>query len=348
MIDFRLLRHFSYFLAVADERHFGNAAKRLGMSQPPLSRQIQVLERSLGVRLFERTRRGAALSREGAAILAPVLRFTEHAQRLQQAVTDARQGRTDIVAIAAINSAMFDIMPRLMRTAKRIYPQLSLSVMEARSDEALSAVQRGEADIAFARFDERIASLEVRPIVYDHLVLVLPVDHPLTQRSRVGLAELADESFVLFPRRSSPSFFDQITSACRGAGFSPHVLYEVHSVVSQIAYVGCGVGVGMVPSRAMRFGGGNRSGAITASARASGDVGIPTWSWYLPNLPGHSPQPTRHAGGAGMPLIHDKEVWQEKLAALPLASYGAGETVFTEGTSTGRLLILKSGAVSIV
>ena len=87
--------------------------------------------------------------------------------------------------------------------------------MEARSDEALSAVQRGETDIAFARFDDRIASLEVRPIVYDHIVLVLPVDHPLTQHSRVGLAELADENFVLFPRRSSPSFFDQITSACR-------------------------------------------------------------------------------------------------------------------------------------
>jgi DNA-binding transcriptional LysR family regulator len=152
---------------------------------------------------------------------------------------------------------MFDIMPRLVRTAKRIYPQLSLSVMEARSAEALSAVQSGEIDIAFARFDDRIASLEVRPILYDHLVLVLPVDHPLTRRSRVGLAELADENFVLFPRRSSPSFFDQITSACRDSGFSPHVLYEVHSVVSQIAYVGCGVGVGMVPSRAMRFGGGD-------------------------------------------------------------------------------------------
>jgi DNA-binding transcriptional LysR family regulator len=257
MIDFRLLRHFSYFLAVADERHFGKAAKRLGMSQPPLSQQIQVLEKSLGVRLFERSRQGVQLSREGAAILAPVHRFMEHAQRLQQAVTDARQGRTDIVTVGAINSAMFDIMPRLMRTAKHIYPQLSLSVMEARSAEALSAVQSGEIDIAFARFDDRIASLEVRPILYDHLVLVLPVDHPSTQRSRIGLAELADENFVLFPRRSSPSFFDQITSACRDAGFSPHVLYEIHSVVSQIAYVGCGVGVGMVPSRAMRFGGGD-------------------------------------------------------------------------------------------
>ena len=119
MIDFRLLRHFSYFLAVADERHFGKAAKRLGMSQPPLSQQIQVLEKSLGVRLFERSRQGVTLSREGAAILAPVRRFMEHAQRLQQAVMDARSGRSDVVTIGAINSAMFDIMPRLDAHGKK-------------------------------------------------------------------------------------------------------------------------------------------------------------------------------------------------------------------------------------
>jgi DNA-binding transcriptional LysR family regulator len=257
MIDFRLLRHFSYFLAVAEERHFGKAAKRLGMSQPPLSQQIQVLEKSLGVRLFERSRQGVTLSREGAAILAPVQRFMEHAQRLQQAVMDARQGRGDVVTIGAINSAMFDIMPRLMRTAKQLYPRLSLSFMEMQSGDALSAVQSGEIDIALARFDDHLTALEVRPIVNDHLVLVLPIDHPLTKRHRVRLSQLADQRFVLFPRRSSPSYFDQIISACRDVGFSPHVLYEVPSVVSQIAYVGCSGAVGLVPSRAMRFGGGD-------------------------------------------------------------------------------------------
>ncbi|HEX4411285.1 MAG TPA: LysR family transcriptional regulator [Xanthobacteraceae bacterium] len=257
MIDFRLLRHFTYFLAVAEEKHFGKAAKRLGMSQPPLSQQIQILEKSLGVRLFERSRQGVQLSREGAAILAPVHRFMEHAQRLQQAVSDARQGRTDIVTIGAINSAMFDIMPRLMRSAKQYHAHLSLSVTEMQSAYALAAVQSGEIDIAFARFDDQITALEVQPIVHDHLVLVLPIDHPLTKLGRVSLKDLANESFVLFPRRFSPSYFDQIINACRNAGFSPHVLHEVSSVVSQIAFAGCGTAVGMVPSRAMRFGGGD-------------------------------------------------------------------------------------------
>jgi DNA-binding transcriptional LysR family regulator len=255
MIDFRLLRHFWYFLAVADERHFGKAAKRLGMSQPPLSQQIQVLEQMLGVQLFERSRQGVQLTREGAAILGPVQRFMEHAQRLQVAVNEASQGRSDILSVGAINSTLFDVLPSLRRIAAQRYPGLSIAIAEMKSSEALAAVQGGEIDIAFARLGDRVPDLEVRPIVHDHLVLVLPRDHPLTASKSVGIHELADEVFVLPPRSSSPSYFDQITSACRAAGFSPRVHFEVPSVVSQIAYAGCGVAVGMVPSRAMRFGG---------------------------------------------------------------------------------------------
>lgn len=255
MIDFRLLRHFWYFLAVAEERHFGKAAKRLGMSQPPLSQQIQTLERALGVTLFKRSVHGAKLTKEGLELLAPVERFMEHARRLQLAVSNARQGRSNDIAVGAINSALFDIVPRLTRSARSRYPGLSLSLREMDSANALAAVQDGEIDIALARFDQPAGSVKVKPILSDHLVAVLPVDHPLTQRHRIALAELSDEDLVLFPRRVSPSYFDQIIHACRDAGFSPRVTYEVGSVVSQIAFVGCGVALGLVPSRSMRFGG---------------------------------------------------------------------------------------------
>lgn len=257
MIDFRLLRHFWYFLAVAEESHFGNAAKRLGMSQPPLSQQIQTLEKSLGVKLFERSHHGVRLTKEGNDILGPVQRFMEHAQRLQLAVLDARQGRSDNISIGAINSALFDIVPQLMRHTRRHHPGLSISFQEMKSFDALSAVQNGEVDLAFARFDDEISSLKTKPLIRDHLVAVLPIEHPLTKHGRVKINDLRNESLVLFPRRSSPSYFDQITSACREQGFSPHVRHEVSSVVSQIAYVGCGAGIGMVPSRSMRFGGGD-------------------------------------------------------------------------------------------
>jgi DNA-binding transcriptional LysR family regulator len=255
MIDFRLLRHFWYFLAVAEENHFGKAAKRLGMSQPPLSQQIQILEKSLGIKLFERSRHGIRLTKEGNDILGPVQRFMEHAQRLQLSVLDARQGRSDSVSIGAINSALFDILPKLMRRTKEHFPALSVSFQEMKSFDALSAVRDGEIDIALARFDDQVPDLEIKPLIHDHLVAVLPIDHRLTKFDRVNISDLVNESLVLFPRRASPSFFDQITSACRAQGFSPQVRYEVSNVVSQIAYVGCGAGIGLVPSRSMRFGG---------------------------------------------------------------------------------------------
>jgi DNA-binding transcriptional LysR family regulator len=254
MINFRLLRHFWSFMAVAEERHFGRAARRLGMSQPPLSQQIQQLERTLGVRLFERSREGARLTREGAQILAPVRSFLDHAYRLENTVMDIRHGRGAGLAFGAINSAMFDIMPHVLNTARQQFPTLSLSLVEMDSAQALSAVRNGEVDLAFARFDHAITPLEVRPITIDHLVVALPVSHRLSSQAEVSLGQLADESLVLFPRRISPHYFDVIVTACRNAGFSPRVLHEIGSVVSQIGFVGCGFAVGLVPSRSMRFG----------------------------------------------------------------------------------------------
>ena len=254
MINFRLLRHFWYFMAVAEERHFGRAAKRLGVSQPPLSQQIQVLERTLGVKLFERSREGARLTREGSQILEPVRSFLDHAHRLETTVMDVRQGRGAGIAFGAINSALFDVMPHVLGTARREYPTLSLTLAEMDSAQALTAVRNGEIDLAFARFDHQISPLAIRPITTDHLVVALPIDHRLTQQAKVALGELADESLVLFPRRISPHYFDIIVAACRVAGFSPRVMHEIGSVVSQIGFVGCGFGVGLVPSRSMRFG----------------------------------------------------------------------------------------------
>ena len=138
MIDFRLLRHLWYFTAVAEEGHFGHAAKRLGLSQPPLSQQIQGLERTLGVKLFERSREGTRLTREGAQILEPVRSFLDHAYRLETTVMDVRHGRGPGIAFGAINPAMFDIMPHVLGTARRQFPTLSLSLVEMDSADTLS------------------------------------------------------------------------------------------------------------------------------------------------------------------------------------------------------------------
>jgi len=249
MINFRLIRHLWLFLAVAEEQNFGRAAKRLGMSQPPLSEQIQVLEQALKVTLFERSRRGAKLTPVGVAILPAVRKFAEQLERLELAVEEAVAGQSGLLTIGAISTAMFDVLPDLIEQLKREYPHLTVSVREIDSVEAVPALEAGDIDLAFARLDGDLgASIQSLPLTEDRLVVALPGDHPLASRSRISLSSLANEPWVMFSRKVSPVYFDNLIATCRASGFSPRVLHEVRSVASQIAFVSYGQGIALVPA----------------------------------------------------------------------------------------------------
>jgi len=249
MINFRLIRHLWLFLAVAEEQNFGRAAKRLGMSQPPLSEQIQVLEQALKVTLFERSRRGAKLTPVGAAILPAVRKFAEQLERLELAVEEAVAGQSGLLTIGAISTAMFDVLPGLIEQLKREYPHLTVSVREIDSVEAVPALEAGDIDLAFARLDGDLgASIRSLPLTEDRLVVALPGDHPLASRSRISLSSLANEPLVMFSRKVSPVYFDNLIATCRASGFSPRVLHEVRSFASQIAFVSYCQGIALVPA----------------------------------------------------------------------------------------------------
>ena len=249
MINFRLIRHLWLFLAVAEEQNFGRAAKRLGMSQPPLSEQIQVLEHALQVKLFDRSRRGATLTPVGAAILPAVRKFAEQLERLELAVEEAVAGQTGMLTIGAISTAMFDVLPGLIEQLKHAYPQLTVSVREIDSVEAVPALESGDIDLAFARLDGDLGhTIRSLPLLEDRLMVALPGDHPLASRTRISLASLANEPLVMFSRKVSPVYFDNLIATCRASGFSPRVLHEVRSVASQIAFVSYGQGIALVPA----------------------------------------------------------------------------------------------------
>ena len=249
MINFRLIRHLWLFLAVAEEQNFGRAAKRLGMSQPPLSEQIQVLEQALKVTLFERSRRGAKLTPVGAAILPAVRKFAEQLERLELAVEEAVAGQSGMLTIGAISTAMFDVLPGLIYLLKQRYPQLTVSVREIDSVEAVPALEAGDIDLAFARLDGDLGpAIQSLPLREDRLMVALPGDHPLASRTRISLSSLASEPLVMFSRKVSPVYFDNLIATCRASGFSPRVLHEVRSVASQIAFVSCGQGIALVPA----------------------------------------------------------------------------------------------------
>lgn len=249
MINFRLIRHLWLFLAVAEEQNFGRAAKRLGMSQPPLSEQIQVLEQALKVTLFERSRRGAKLTPVGAAILPAVRKFAEQLERLELAVEEAVAGQSGMLTIGAISTAMFDVLPGLIDRLKQQYPHLTVSVREIDSVEAVPALEAGDIDLAFARLDGDLGpAIQSLPLQEDRLMVALPNDHPLATRTRISLSSLASEPLVMFSRKVSPVYFDNLIATCRASGFSPRVLHEVRSVASQIAFVSCGQGIALVPA----------------------------------------------------------------------------------------------------
>ena len=237
------------FLAVAEEKHFGRAAKRLGMSQPPLTDQIQTLEQALKVKLFERSRRGTTLTAAGAAILPAVRKFAEQLERLELAVREAATGRRSILTVGAITSAMVEILPPLMAKMRATHPDVTISMREIDSVEAVPLLQSGDIDLAFARLEGDLGTgIKLLPLREDRLAVALPKSHPLVGRSSIRLALLAEEDFVMFYRRVSPGYFDSLVTACRNAGFSPRIVHEVSSVASQIAFVGCGQGVALIPS----------------------------------------------------------------------------------------------------
>lgn len=282
MINFRILRHLWLFLAVAEERHFGRAAKRMGMSQPPLTKQIQVLEHVLKVKLFERSQSGVLLTPAGQAILPAVQRFAEQVQRLELSVRQATTGHAAVLTVGTITSAMFDVLPEIIELVKESHPDITISLKEADTASAIAALEKGDMDVAFVRLDGSYGAVTAVPLIKDKLAVALPSDHKLAGHKSIKLADISDENFVLFPRSISPAYFDNVVSACRSAGFSPRILHEATSVSSQLAFVACGQGVAIVPSALEKM---NTTGVKTKPLRDTVDVVTiaVAWNKHRPN-----------------------------------------------------------------
>jgi DNA-binding transcriptional LysR family regulator len=244
------LRHLRYFVTVAEELNFTRAARRIGIEQPPLSQQIRQLEQEVGAGLFLRLPRGVALTDAGASfvqdareILERVRLATEHAQR----VASGNLGR---LRVGMINSAPFHpFVPRVIREFGQHYPEVVLSLEENTTPILAQAAREGTVDAAFLRpLLGEAADLVIETLFDEEMVVALPDGHRLTRLRLLPLAALAQESFVLFPRPVGSGLYDEIISACRRAGFSPHIGHEVRQVTSIANLVAADLGVSLVPA----------------------------------------------------------------------------------------------------
>ena len=241
------LRHFRYFVAVAEELHFGRAAARLHLAQPPLSRQIHQLEAELGVQLFTRTRRRIQLTPAGAVFLAEARRALAQADQAVAAARRAAQGEHALLRVGFIGAASYSILPAIVRAFRERCPTVGLTLHEMTTAQQLQALRAGRLDIGFVRPPVVAPDLVVETVLREPLMVALPLMHPLAPTETVALAALAREPFVLFPRELAPDLYDQIGDLCERAGFRPQVTQEAVQMQTVVRLVGAGVGVSLVP-----------------------------------------------------------------------------------------------------
>jgi len=244
------LRHLRYFVAVAEEKHFTRAAERLGIGQPPLSQQIQQLERELGARLFHRLSRGVELTEVGAIFLVDARLALEAAARAAENARRAARGELGTLQIGFTISASFHpFVPKVILRFRSSHPAVTLTMREGNSAALLNSVRDGQLDLAIVRPPARFhEGLEIEELFSEDMVIVLSESHRLSHRSAIDLAELAHDDFVLYARHTGPGVFDAIVAGCQQAGFSPHVTQEAPQMSSTINLVAAGLGVSVVPA----------------------------------------------------------------------------------------------------
>ncbi len=260
------LRQWRQFVALAEELHFGRAAARLYMTQPPLTQAIAGLEAALGVRLFDRTQRSVRITPAGAALLPEVRELLARAQALPVLARAAAAGELGRLRLAFVSTVGFELLPRWVRAFRERWPQVALELIEATGDVQLELLARGEVDAGFMLHSPGFtaAGLTQALIASEPLVVAMPESHPLAAGERAVLKGLLAEPLVIFPRRILPSLFDAIFALYNAAGRVPQVAQEAIQMQTIVNLVSAGLGMAWVPQSVRQF---QRPGVVYRSVR---------------------------------------------------------------------------------
>ncbi|MDD0973658.1 LysR family transcriptional regulator [Pseudomonas fontis] len=250
------LRHLRYFIAVAQELHFGRAAQLLGISQPPLSQQIQALEHELGARLFERTNRRVELSEAGRLFLEEARLVLAQVDKAADVARRAQLGELGELKIGFTSSAPFNSsIPKAINAFRQRFPAVHLHLKEMSSQAVADALLDERIEVGLMRPLPLPDSLVATELFREPLVAVINAEHPLAEGSEGGvyMAALAAEPFVFFPRSYGSGLYAQLLSLARTAGFSPHFAQEASEAMTIIGLVSAGLGVSVLPASFQRM-----------------------------------------------------------------------------------------------
>jgi DNA-binding transcriptional LysR family regulator len=247
------LRHLRAFLAVAEELHFGRAAERLHMAQPPLSQQIRQLERHLGTQLFARNTRSVELTSAGEAMIAPARRVIADVEDAERAARAGGRGEYGRVTVGFAGASSNSALPVLARTVRATYPNIELEMHgQLYANAALARLVDGSLDLGFVRLPFIAPGVNYTVIEREQLVVALPEDHPLAAKSELSLRDLANEPWVTFPADAGSSVHSLLQQGCLAAGFAPNVVQAAPDSYTIIALVAAHVGVTLTLTSVMR------------------------------------------------------------------------------------------------
>jgi DNA-binding transcriptional LysR family regulator len=248
------LRQLRYFVTVAEELHFGRAAVRLHMTQPPLSQAIAALEEGLQAPLFLRNRRAVQLTPAGSALLPEARRILAEAATLPELVRRAAAGEAGRLSLAFVTSADYSVLPPFLRRYSERYPGVHLALQEATSDVQVEELMAGRIDAGLLippLPDKALAELDYMKVLEEPLVLCAPsglVAARVTRsRTRVRLQDLPHRPLIIFPREISPALHDAILSCFRAAGLTPAIGQQAIQMQTIVSLVSAGMGMALVP-----------------------------------------------------------------------------------------------------
>jgi len=252
------LRHLRYFVVVAEELHFGRAAERLNICQPPLSVQIKNLEDELEVQLFDRSRRQVNLTRCGEVFLRRAQTVLTEIENAAEEVRAIDRGDLDSITIGYKSAIMLGEINALLKKFRLSYPFVQLKFVQASVTDQYQAVHDHRLDIGFIdapvtehSSDAITENVKGYPVTKERLLLAVPNFHPLCHRKIVRLSEFANDQFIFLNRQVVPSMYDQQLGLCQEAGFSPNILFHTEQLPEILAFVAAGYGVGFCPESAV-------------------------------------------------------------------------------------------------
>lgn len=236
-----------YFVAVAEERHFGRAAARENIAQPPLSQQIRKLEREIGAQLFYRTRRFVKITEAGSALLPTARHILQAAKEGKTLAQRAHRGEFGRLVLGFVHSASITYLPKLIGPFRAKNPGIEIAFVEMTVSEQLEALARGVIDIGVARPPVDEAELISWSVQKEPFCIAVPAESTLAAKVSAKMADLRDEQVVFYPRHRSPAFHDQLLRLFTSSGIAPRVGVEANTMYTAIGLVGTGAGIAIVP-----------------------------------------------------------------------------------------------------